>query len=42
MEKITGNTAEGRMISESGLDQLIREGTRRMLQSALDTDEGLR
>ncbi len=38
MDKITGKAGDRRMISESGsaLDQLIREGARKMLQSALD------
>lgn len=38
MKKTTAKADEGRMISESesALDQLIREGARKMLQSALD------
>jgi putative transposase len=38
MKKTTAKAGEGRMISESesALDQLIREGARKMLQSALD------
>ena len=38
MDKNTGNADERRMISESALDQLIREGARKMLQSALDNE----
>jgi len=40
MDKITGKADEGRMISESesALDRLIREGARKMLQSALDNE----
>ena len=40
MEKITGKADEGRMISESesALDQLIRKGARKLLQSALDNE----
>jgi len=38
MDKITGKADEGRMISESVLDQLIRDGARKMLQSALDNE----
>jgi putative transposase len=38
MDKITGKAGDRRMISESesALDRLIREGARKMLQSALD------
>ena len=38
MKKTTAKAGDRRMISESGsaLDQLIREGARKMLQSALD------
>ena len=38
MDKTTGKTGDRRMISEleSALDRLIREGVRKMLQSALD------
>jgi hypothetical protein len=40
MNKLTGKADEGRMIleSESALDHLIREGARKMLQSALDNE----
>jgi transposase-like protein len=38
MDKITGKADDRRMISESALDQLIREGARKMLQSALDNE----
>ena len=38
MDKNTGKTDERRLISEPGLDQLIREGARKMLQSALDNE----
>jgi len=40
MNKITGKAGERRMVSEAGsaLDQLVREGARKMLQSALDNE----
>jgi putative transposase len=40
MKETTAKADAGRMISEAGsaLDQLIREGARKMLQSALDTE----
>jgi hypothetical protein len=40
LDKTTGKTDDRRMISEaeSPLDRLIREGARKMLQSALDNE----
>ena len=40
MKKTTAKVAEGRMISESrtALDEIVRQGARRMLQEALEQE----